>query len=203
LSAAEPRWRRLEPDERREQILACAVALFGERPYAAVSTTELAHRAGVARGLINHYFGTKRDLYLEVVRRMVTIPQVAVDSLPDGPLEERVEQSVVWFLDGVSRHSRTWLAAIGAEGVDTEVARILAEADELAADRVLEATGLADVVAHREELRALIRSYGGLVKATAREWLVRESLSRKQVQQLLSTALLSIVRDVVPKIQSS
>ncbi|HEY7592801.1 MAG TPA: TetR/AcrR family transcriptional regulator [Actinophytocola sp.] len=203
MSAAEPRWRRLEPDERREQILACAVALFGERPYAAVSTTELAHRAGVARGLINHYFGTKRDLYLEVVRRMVTIPQVAVDSLPDGPLEERVEQSVVWFLDGVSRHSRTWLAAIGAEGVDTEVARILAEADELAADRVLEATGLADVVAHREELRALIRSYGGLVKATAREWLVRESLSRKQVQQLLSTALLSIVRDVVPKIQSS
>ena len=46
---AAPRRRRLEPDERREQILACAVHLFGERPYAAVSTTELAARAGVAR----------------------------------------------------------------------------------------------------------------------------------------------------------
>lgn len=203
MSTAEPRWRRLEPDERREQILGCAVELFGERPYAAVSTTELARRAGVARGLINHYFGTKRDLYLAVVRRMVTIPQVAIDSLPDGPLEARIEQSVTWFLDGVSRHSRTWLAAIGAEGVDMEVASILAEADELAADRVLEATGLADVVAHREELRALVRAYGGLVKATAREWLVRGSLSRAQVQRLLSTALLSIVRDVVPEIQSS
>lgn len=202
MNSVEPRWRRLEPDERREQILACAEELFGERPYAAVSTTELASRAGVARGLINHYFGTKRDLYLEVVRRMVTIPQVAVDRLPKGPLEERVEQSVVWFLDGVSRHSRTWLAAIGAEGVDTEVARILAEADELAADRVLEATGLADAKEHREELRALVRAYGGLVKATAREWLVRETLTREQVQQLLSTALLSIVHDVAPKIQS-
>jgi len=198
-AGAEPRWRRLEPDERREQILACAVELFGERPYAAVSTTELARRAGVARGLINHYFGTKRDLYLEVVRRMVTIPQVAVDRLPDGPLEERVAQSVRWFLDGVSRHSRTWLAAIGAEGVDREVAVILAEADELAADRVLQATGLA----HREELRALVRAYGGLVKATAREWLVRETLTRDQVQHLLSAALLSIVRDVAPKVQQS
>lgn len=200
MSSAEPRWRRLEPDERREQILTCAVELFGERPYAAVSTAELARRAGVARGLINHYFGTKRDLYLEVVRRMVTIPQLAVDSLPAGPLEERVAQSVRWFLDGVSRHSRTWLAAVGAEGVDVEVARILAEADELAADRVLEATGLAGEVAHREELRALVRAYGGLVKATAREWLVRGALSREQVQLLLSTSLLSIVRDTAPRL---
>jgi hypothetical protein len=79
------------------------------------------------------------------------------------------------------------------------VAVILAEADELAADRLLQATGLADV-AHREELRALFRAYGGLVKATAREWLVRETLTREQVQQLLSTALLSIVRDVAPKV---
>ncbi|HWM03871.1 MAG TPA: TetR/AcrR family transcriptional regulator [Actinophytocola sp.] len=197
MSSAEPRWRRLEPDKRREQILTCAIELFGERPYAAVSTTELARRAGVARGLINHYFGTKRDLYLEVVRRMVTIPQVAVDRLPDGTLEERIEVSVTWFLDGISRHSLTWLAAIGAEGVDTEVARILAEADELAADRVLEATGLAN----REELRATIRAYGGLVKTAAREWLVRGSLTRDQVQQLLSTTLLSIVRDAVPRIR--
>ncbi|HEY0447860.1 TetR/AcrR family transcriptional regulator [Actinophytocola sp.] len=203
MSTAEPRWRRLEPDERREQILACAIELFGERSYAAVSTTELARRAGVARGLINHYFGTKRDLYLEVVRRMVTIPQAAVDHLPAGTLEERVEESVTWFLDGVSRHSKTWLAAIGAEGVDTEVARILAEADELAADRVLEATGLADAVAHREELRALIRAYGGLVKATAREWLVRDVLSREQVQVVLAMSLLSLVRDTVPRIQST
>jgi hypothetical protein len=100
----------------------------------------------------------------------------------------------------VSRHSRTWLAAIGAEGVDVEVARILAEADELAADRVLEATGLAGEVAHREELRALVRAYGGLAKATAREWLVRGALSRDQVQLLLSTTLLSIVRDTAPRL---
>lgn len=202
MSAPEPRWRRLEPDERREQILVCAIALFGERPYAAVSTTELAHRAGVARGLINHYFGTKRDLYLEVVRRMMTIPQVAVDRLPDGPLSERVRVSVSWFLDGVARHSRAWLAAVEGVGRDPEVEKILAEADEAAADRVLEAAGLASVVAHREELRAMIRAYGGMVKAAAREWLVRGALSREQVQHLLTTTLLSLLKDVAPYLRS-
>lgn len=202
MSTPEPRWRRLEPDARREQILTCAIELFGERPYAAVSTTELAAQAGVARGLINHYFGTKRDLYLEVVRRMVTIPQAAVDTLPKGTLEERIDASVSWFLEAVSRHSRTWLAAVGAESVDPEVEQILAEADERAADRILEATGLADVVAHREELRAVIRAYGGMVKAAAREWLVRGALNREQVHIVLSTTLLSLMRDAGPRIRS-
>ena len=67
--------RRLEPDERREQILACGVRMFGERPYAAVSTTDLAKEAGVARGLINHYFRTKRDLYLAVVQKVAMVPE--------------------------------------------------------------------------------------------------------------------------------
>ncbi len=195
---AEPRWRRLEPDERREQILTCAMRLFGERPYSAVSTTELAAQAGVARGLINHYFGTKRDLYLEVVRRMVTIPRFAIEQLPDGPLETRVAAAVDWFLDGVSRNSKAWLAATGAIGRDPEVERILAAADETAADRVLDATGLsADV----PELRAMVRSYGGLVKSAAREWLVRKDLTRDQVRLLLTTTLLSLIRDAAPRLR--
>src|SRR3954471_14388010 len=156
----EPRWRRLEPDARREQILECAVRLFGERPYAAVSTTDIAREAGVARGLINHYFGTKRDLYLEVVRRLVTIPRFAIEQLPDGPLEVRVSAAVDWFLEGVSRNPKAWLAATG--DWDPDVERLLADADETAADRVLEAMGLA---ADTGELRAMVRAYGGMVKS--------------------------------------
>ena len=204
MTTATPRWRRLEPDQRREQILACAIKLFGERPYSAVSTSELAQQAGVARGLINHYFGTKRDLYLEVVRQMVTFPESAVRRLPKGSLDERVDSAVAWFLDMVSVHPKTWLAAIGAEGVgdDPEVERILAEADDTAAERVLEAVDLAHVVAHREELHAMIRAYGALVKAAAREWLVRGTMPREHVQLLLTNTLLSILRDTFPAVRN-
>ncbi len=73
-TAPGPRWQRLEHDERRAQILACARRLFSERSYAAVSTSEIASEAGVARGLLHHYFGTKRELYLEVVRTLVRMP---------------------------------------------------------------------------------------------------------------------------------
>jgi AcrR family transcriptional regulator len=111
------RRRRLEPDERRRQILAAAIELFGEKPYPMVSTIELAERAGVARGLINHYFGNKRELYLEVMRQLVMIAPLTPDQVPQGSVEVRAAAVVDHFLDLISRHGRTWLAAVGAEGV--------------------------------------------------------------------------------------
>ncbi|MGI5241270.1 TetR/AcrR family transcriptional regulator [Dactylosporangium sp. CA-139066] len=194
------RGRRLEPDERREQILSCAVKLFGRRPYAEVSTTDIADAAGVARGLINHYFGTKKGLFIEAVRVLVTIPAVAVEQLPEGDLATRVDASVTWFLDVVSRHSTSWLAAVDGGGVgrDPDVQRVLAEADDVAAESILVAVGLADAEEHREQLRAMIRAYCGLAKATAREWLERGALDRAQVHALLATTLITLVRDVIP-----
>jgi AcrR family transcriptional regulator len=200
--AEPPRWRRLEPDARREQILDCAVRLFGERPYAAVSTTDIAREAGVARGLLNHYFGTKRDLYLEVVRKLVHLPDLDDAQVSTGPLRTRVQRSVEWFLDVVSVHAKTFVAVTGAEGVgdDPEIERILAAADDRAARKVLETVGLsADVPDHR----AVIRAYGGLVKAAVREWVRGETLTREQVQLLLSQALITIVRDVLPQMEAT
>ncbi|WP_231956912.1 MULTISPECIES: TetR/AcrR family transcriptional regulator [unclassified Actinoplanes] len=137
------RRRRLEPDARREQILSVAIRLFGDRPYADVSTTDVARGAGVARGLVNHYFGTKKELYLEVIRVMLTVPEVALSRLPDGGPAERADAIVTWFLDVVSRHSTSWLAAITAGGMagDPDVDEVIAEAVDIAADSILSAVG--------------------------------------------------------------
>lgn len=121
---------------------------------------------------------------------------------PDGSLEDRIDASVSWFLDRVLRHSKTWLVAIGGVGHDPDVERIVAEADELAADRVLEFVGMADVHEHREQLRAMTRAYGAMVKSAGREWVIRGHLSRDQVHVLLSHTLLTLVRDTFPKVRA-
>ncbi|MFE3445614.1 TetR/AcrR family transcriptional regulator [Nocardia sp. NPDC059180] len=204
-SAAEgqPRRRRLEPDERRAQILAQAIEMFGERPYAAVSTAELAQRAGVARGLINHYFGNKRDLYLAVVRRMVTLPRLDDMVVPTGTERERVEASVHWLLDTISEHGSTWVKVTSHEGVgdDPDVQQILDQADDVAAERLLLMIGLADS-AHSASMRAMVRAYGGLVKVAGREWITRGTLTRAQVHGLLVDMLLTLVAESLPKVDS-
>ena len=190
-----PRWRRLEPDERRAQILACARRLFGERHYEAVSTTELARESGVARGLINHYFGTKRELYLEVVRELMFVPEFAVEKLAHGTLEQRVGASIDRFLSVIERNKAMWLATVGTGGYgrDPDVEQIMQEADEIAAIRLMETVGLDDVSQGHDVLLAMIRAFSGMAKSATREWLIRKTLTRTQVHELLSSTLVNIM----------
>jgi len=195
---AEPRWRRLGPDERRSTILTAAIRVFGEQPYASVQMAAVAQEAGVTRGLLHHYFGTKRDLYLDVVRAMMFVPDRGEVHLPSGSLRERVEASVDWLLTVIATHGRTWLA-VGVDGVgdDPEVRAILEEADDQAAQRVLDAIGFTGDGAIRATALAAVRAYGGMVKAAAREWLDRETLTRDQVRRVLSETLFALVDSVL------
>jgi AcrR family transcriptional regulator len=197
--ATVPRARRLAPDERREEIIAAAARLFEQRPWSQVSTVDIAREAGIARGLLNHYFGDKRGLYLAVVRRwlLVPAPQVVPEDLPTA-LPDRVDIAVGWFLDSVAPQAASNYAVFGTEGVadDLEVAAILDEADDLAARRTLQLVGLDD----EDPLsRAQVRAYGGLAKATAREWARRGELTREQAHRLLRDTLLFLVDEVLPR----
>ncbi len=196
--------RRLEHDERRRQILTCARRLFSERPYASVSTSDIAGEAGIARGLLHHYFGTKRDLYLEVVKSLVRMPSNPVPlQAPGRGIEMVIDQSVDRWLTMLERNSGTWLAAIGARGLgrDPEVEAILDRAREQAADRLIEALQTYEADRAPSELRAAIRAYSGFAEAASVEWLQRSRLTREQTHALLVQGFLSIVRDVLPAVE--
>ena len=56
-----------DPTDRRARILDAALSEFAEQGYFKASTTAIAARAGVAKGLVFHYFKNKEDLFVEVV----------------------------------------------------------------------------------------------------------------------------------------
>lgn len=202
MTTARPR-RRLEPDERRAQILTVARKLFGEGTYSTVSTTDIAEAAGVTRALINHYFGGKRGLYLDVVRQMVTVPDVAIDDLPRTTAEERIALTIDRTLAVIDRNRGIWLAATSHDpvGRDDELDQILFDADEATVDGILAAL----MVDERDEpdidqLRAMIRSYGAMLRASTREWLVRGTLTRAELHVFLTDSLLHLARTTFPAV---
>src|SRR3954449_7156753 len=67
---ATPSYSRLDPAQRREEILDAANALFAERAYDEVSVEDIARAAGVARGLVHHYFGGRNDVYIALLERL-------------------------------------------------------------------------------------------------------------------------------------
>ncbi|MDQ2909873.1 MAG: TetR/AcrR family transcriptional regulator [Actinomycetota bacterium] len=56
-------------DERREEILVAAMEEFGAHGLHGTSTDTVAQKAGVSQPYLFRLFGTKKELYLQVVRR--------------------------------------------------------------------------------------------------------------------------------------
>src|SRR5256885_13379237 len=69
-ASQEPRWRRL-PEERPQQIIDAALAIFGERGLAAARLEDIAKRAGLSKGTIYLYFPNKEELFREVIRQTI------------------------------------------------------------------------------------------------------------------------------------
>jgi hypothetical protein len=63
---------------------------------------------------------------------------------------------------------------------------------------MLEALSLDDHP-QRDRLHAMFLAFGGMARAAGRQWLVRSTLSRDEVAELLTQSLLSIICDVAPR----
>lgn len=67
----QPLRRRLSPEERLPLILAAALEEFAEKGFDGASMAGAAARAGVAKGLVYHYFPTKPVLFVAVMRSAI------------------------------------------------------------------------------------------------------------------------------------
>jgi AcrR family transcriptional regulator len=195
------RWKRLDTDERRSQILDVAQRLFSQRPYGQVSTAEIAEAAGVTRGLVHHYFGTKRELYLETVRELVRLPIGELfDSMVAHSTGGRVlswEESVDAWMNLVEQNREAWLAAIdaGETGQDRAMQEILYEVRDRTASQVMLVLGLD--AEHHPAIRSLVLAYGRFAEEITREWLDRRRISRGQARSFLTGSLPLMVEHLV------
>lgn len=85
----------------RDAILAAARTRFAEVGFDKASIRSIATTAGVDSALVHHYFGTKRDLFVEVVQLPID-PAVVVDAIAAAPLDgmgEQIVRSVVTVWD--------------------------------------------------------------------------------------------------------
>ncbi|MDX2012160.1 MAG: helix-turn-helix domain-containing protein [Myxococcaceae bacterium] len=94
----------------RERILAAALEEFATRGYEAASTNAIAARAGVAKGLVFHHFGSKEALF-EVLfeREVVRLTQLVLEpqGAPATELFERLHQVTLRKLELAEQYPLT------------------------------------------------------------------------------------------------
>ncbi|GAA3307504.1 hypothetical protein GCM10020295_66530 [Streptomyces cinereospinus] len=78
-----------------QRLLAAATRLFAEQGYDRTSVQEIVEAAGVTKGALYHYFGSKDDLLHEVYARVLRVQQERLDAFADAPepVEKRVRDA--------------------------------------------------------------------------------------------------------------
>jgi AcrR family transcriptional regulator len=107
--------------ETRQRLIAAAVDLFSARSYNQVAASDIAKAAGVAHGLLFHYFGSKRGIYLQAIREAVDQLDEAFSFESDLPPSQQLRRALTSNLRYLSRRPGLALRLVlGGRGADPE-----------------------------------------------------------------------------------
>ncbi|WP_330357675.1 TetR/AcrR family transcriptional regulator [Streptomyces chartreusis] len=190
--------RRLSTEERREQLLAVGARLFSESPYDEVWIEQVAEIAGVSRGLLYHYFPTKRDFFAAVVERESARMLRMTAAVPGIPVREQLGAGLDTFLEYVEAHAHGYRAFHRADAAGDQAVRKVYRRALAAQEKQILAAMAADpefgpVCARRPDVPLAVRGWLAFTTAVCLEWLRGADLSRDQVRDLCTRALLGVI----------
>lgn len=183
---------RLGVDERRAQLLELGLQLFSDHSYDELGVDDIARAAGISKGLLYHYFPSKRDYYVEVVRRAAGELLARTDGAPHAEVSvEALRGALDAYLDFVDQHARSYVALVrGGIGSDPEVVQLLEATRRTLTERIVSRIS-AD--APPPLLRLALRGWIGLVESASLDWLDRREVPREQLRGLLEQMLLATI----------
>ncbi len=174
-------------------MLDAANDLFAERGYEEVSVEDIARSAGVTRGLVHHYFGGRKEVYIALLERLDIVREESLRPPEGRSARARVADTVSRWLDwteanrtDLSRHDR---ARRGPRR--PEVRHVVADLRGRAV--ALLATFHADIAEDSPRLRYALECWTGLNRAATRRWL-RGEATREATQELLASTLEHVLR---------
>ncbi|HZX03606.1 TetR/AcrR family transcriptional regulator [Kribbella sp.] len=163
---------RLSADDRRKQLVKIGLMMLRDKPIHELSVDEIAGAAGISRGLLFHYFPSKRDYYVAVIsaagRRLLRVTK------PDAALapEQQLREMLVQFVAFIERRRTAYISFVrGAAGGDDFAVEVYDETRASLTKRILSYLGtpeLADDPTSAEYLR--IHAWLSYTEDLAIEW---------------------------------
>ena len=206
----EPRTR-LDVDERRTQLVDLGLQHFGERAYDDVSIDAIAEAAGISKGLLYHYFPTKRAYYAATIREAASRLVASTETDDAAPPLVRLHAGLDAYLGYVKVHAKAYATLMrSGVGVDPEIARIVDETRALFVERLtsgfvegptpgVDRAGYASGILGSPIVRLALRGWVGFAESASLGWTEAIAAgapapTQEEVRALLANALMEIVR---------
>lgn len=182
---APPKWARRSREERVALILEVSQRLFATHPYDALPIEDIATAAGVSKGLLYHYFGSKRELYVATVRTVLEQMLQFTALHPD--LHSSLAETLSFFERYPGLAKMVLQAGIGS---DAEVESLLFAHREYQLTHICEGLGLSG----GQPLALLgLRGWLSLLEEVCMQWVLQPEVTRDQVVRLLEQSLHAIL----------
>jgi AcrR family transcriptional regulator len=177
---------RLEPGDRRRQLIGIGLQLLATRPIHQITVDEVAQSAGISRSLLFHYFPTKQDYYVAVVRAASRrlLRRIAPDH--DSPASTQIHAIVEDYVRYLERRREPYLALFRSPGVDDWVRSIHEETQDALARRVISALSECQ---HSDKLELVVRAWWSFAEELALTWTGRDPGTRDELVELLVETL--------------
>ncbi len=182
---------RLQVDARRAQLIALGTELFGTHSYDELSMDDIARAGGISKGLVYHYFGSKRGYYVACLRAAADMIRAEAERAAAGSPDDALRGGLAAYVDHVDRHAHAFVTLFrGGVGFDPEVGAIIEETRQHFLDRLL--AGM-DVATHSPKLRTALRGYIGFVEAAVLDWADHRDQDKRALIDLLAQMAYSTV----------
>lgn len=133
---------RLEPDARRAHLLAMGATVFGSKAYDEVQIDQIAQEAGVSRGLLYHYFPSKRAFFAAIIQGGYDAILEVTRPDPELSPAEQLQTGLEAYLDYVESHPHMYRAIFrSAASLEQTVQEVVKRNLDLQARRILAGLG--------------------------------------------------------------
>jgi AcrR family transcriptional regulator len=175
--------RRLEPLQRREQLLDTAAAMFAAMPYEDVLVENIAARAGVSRALMYHHFPSKRDLFIAILRRASNRFLARVSPDPQLTLAEQLASGLEAHIQSFVDHPfEAFAINRGALSYDPAIQAIIAEELNVVGRRLVDQLVAEGHVHDATEIA--VEGWLAFVRAASMKWVQSHGISRDELTEM-------------------
>jgi AcrR family transcriptional regulator len=182
---------RLQTDERRTQLLELGSKVFSTRSYEDVSIDEVAQMANISKGLLYHYFRSKREFYVETIRadslrlQQLTEPDAAL------PPAAQLRTAIDAHLDFIRLHGKIYVSIYrSGTTIAPEVQDIVEEHREVVMQWFLRSL---QITKPKPVLRAALRGWLTLVEGMSLDWIASPTIRQEALRELLVAAFAALV----------
>lgn len=186
---------RLSPEQRREQLLELGLRLFAGSSIEEISIDRLTEEAGISRGLLYHYFGSKQGFREAVVQRAAD-DLVAQTAPPagDDPIAKLLASLTAYVDYVIANHQGYRSLVLAAAGGNEGVRAIYETARTRMIDRTFETPGVESFLDDTPATRLVVRGWVAFVEDTVLTWCAHpDGVSRDELVQIVTDALPALV----------